>query len=138
MAKESKLDGNHPFGAILVKDSEVILSAKNSVSTDQDPTQHAELKLASAAAKKYSKDFLKDCTLYTSTEPCCMCAGAIYWVGIRTVVFGCSAKTLGDMAGGSLVIPCNEIFSKGKNVTTVIGPINESKSKMVHLDFWKK
>lgn len=127
---------DHPFGAVLVHQNKIILSAQNSVVTDQDVTQHAELKLVSLASRQLSSKILKESTLVTSTEPCAMCAGAIYWAGIRKVVFGCSAKSLGDLAGGSLLIPCEHIFSFGANATNIQGPINEEKYKQVHVGYW--
>ncbi len=127
---------DHPFGAVLVYQNKLILSAQNSIVTDKDVTQHAELKLVSLASKQLPLKILKKCTLVTSTEPCAMCAGAIYWAGIRKVVFGCSAHTLGVLAGGSLLIPCEHIFSKGVEETFIQGPINEEKYKEVHKGFW--
>jgi tRNA(Arg) A34 adenosine deaminase TadA len=136
LAKNSVVSGNHPFGAVLVYKNQVILKAQNTVITDNDVTQHAELKLISLASKTLSSDVLKDCTLISSTEPCAMCAGAIYWSGIRNVVFGCSAKTLSEIAGDSLLVPCNHLFSFGAEKIHIIGPINEEICKQVHVGFW--
>ncbi len=69
---------NHPFGSILVIDDKEVVSAENSVITDKDVTRHAELNLVSLASKQYSSDELNHAVLYTSTEPCAMCCGAIY------------------------------------------------------------
>jgi len=79
--------GNHPFGALLVKDGEILLTAENSVESDHDCTCHAELNLISQATRQYSAESLAGCALYTSTEPCAMCAGAIFWAGIPLVVY---------------------------------------------------
>lgn len=57
-----------------------------------------------------------------------MCAGAIYWAGIPKVVYGCSAKTIGKITGGNLVIPCREIFARRKNRVEVVGPILEEEA----------
>lgn len=73
--------GNEPFGAVLVKDGAVILRAENSVFTGRDMTNHAEMNLVKLAAQHYDAAFLADCTLYSSTEPCAMCAGGDLLVG---------------------------------------------------------
>ena len=67
---------------MLVKDGEVLLRVENSVFTGHDMTNHAEMNLVKLSAQSYDTAFLADCTLYTSTEPCAMCAGAIYWSGL--------------------------------------------------------
>jgi len=65
-----------------------------------------------------------------------MCSGAIYWSGISTVVYGCPADTLGDIAGGSFVVSCRELFSKGKRAVEVIGPVLPEEGAEVHRNFW--
>lgn len=136
LALQAREAGNHPFGALLVNDDQIVLESQNCVITSKDVTLHAELKLVSEASQKFSKDFLKKCVLYTSTEPCAMCAGAIYWASIRKVVFGLRAKTLGELAHGSLVVSCNQIFSFGKDKVKVLGPVLEEDAKRPHIDFW--
>ena len=136
LATQARQHGNHPFGALLVHDGNVILIAENTVNTDRDQTRHAELNLVSMAARQFDAEILSNTILYTSTEPCAMCAGAIYWTGIRTVVYGCSAELLGAIAEGGLVIPCREIFARGTEVIEVIGPILEDEAQKVHEGFW--
>lgn len=136
LAQAAREHGNHPFGALLVRENRVVLTAENSVMSSRDVTHHAELNLVSQASRQFSAQEMAEMTLYTSTEPCAMCAGAIYWAGMRTVVFGCSAETLGRLAGGSLVIPCTTIFAHGAQPTQVIGPILEHEAEKVHHGFW--
>ncbi len=89
VARRARTNGNHPFGALLVgPDGEVVAEAENHVVSQRDPTRHAELVLVSDVARNWPADFLSKSTLYTSTEPCAMCAGAIYWAGIGRVVYG--------------------------------------------------
>jgi tRNA(Arg) A34 adenosine deaminase TadA len=72
--------GNHPFGAVLVDDhNQVVLQAENTVVTERDCTGHAETNLMRQASQRFSPEQLATYTLYTSTEPCAMCAGAIHW-----------------------------------------------------------
>ena len=129
--------GNHPFAAILVKDGSILLSAENTVDTEHDCTQHAELRLVSQASRKYDGETLSQCILYTSAEPCHMCAGAIYWSGISTVVYGCSDDTLSKYAGKEFSIPCEEILPASAGII-VIGPLLEKEAEEVHIDFSKK
>ena len=91
LARRAIEHGNHPFGALLLSDGKIVAEAENTVLVDKDPTQHAELRLVSSASRKLSHAVILGSTLYTSTEPCAMCAGAIYWTGVRRVVFGTSA-----------------------------------------------
>ena len=86
-ARLARAAGNHPFGAVLADaDGTVVLSAQNTVVTDSDVTGHAESNLVRLASTTLGRD-LRGYALYTSTEPCAMCAGAIYWAGISKVVF---------------------------------------------------
>ncbi|EFC46667.1 purine deaminase [Naegleria gruberi] len=152
LSKESCNDhGNHPFGALLIDNdtNEIILEAHNTVHTENDRTRHAELNLSSMASKKYPRDYLTNCTMYTSTEPCIMCAGAIFWVGIGKVVYACPASRLREIVrrkqdgnnlknSGSLTIACREIFeerSEGLNIP-LIGPIMEEEAAAVHESYW--
>jgi tRNA(Arg) A34 adenosine deaminase TadA len=128
LSEQARQKGNHPFGALLVKDGQVILTAENTVNTERDCTGHAELNLVRNASQQFDAETLSKCILYASTEPCAMCAGSIYWAGIPKVVYGCAAETLGKLAGSSLVIPCREIFARGKNRVEVIGPVLEEEA----------
>ncbi len=137
LSRQAREAGNHPFGALLAVDGRVILTAQNSVNTAHDTTHHAELNLVSAATRQFDAATLARAVLYTSTEPCVMCAGAIFWAGISTVVYGCAAETLGALAGGALVIPCRDIFTRGNPQVQVIGPILEAEAAQLHQDFWQ-
>lgn len=85
LSKSAMKHGDEPFGSLLMKGGEIILRAENSVFTGHDMTNHAEMNLVKLAATQYDTAFLGECTLYTSTEPCAMCSGAIYWSGIACV-----------------------------------------------------
>ncbi len=129
--------GNEPFGAVLVKEGAVILRAENTIFTESDPTGHAETNLVRLAGAAYSAEFLADCTLYTSTEPCAMCAGAIYWSGIGRMVYACSEKRLkAIVGGGGLNLPSREVFARGARAVEVIGPVLEDEAVAVHLAYW--
>lgn len=78
---------------------DIVVECENSVVTDKDITAHAELALVRKASKALAPAFLQTLTLYTSTEPCAMCAGAIFWSGIPRVVYGCSETSLYALTG---------------------------------------
>ena len=82
LASESVMRGGGPFGAVIVKDGEIIAGNSNSVTIDNDPTAHAEVNTIRKACKKLGTFDLSGCTIYTSCEPCPMCLGAIYWAKI--------------------------------------------------------
>lgn len=94
------IKGGGPFGALVSKDGEIISESFNRVVLNRDPTAHAEiLAIRQAAAVLKSYD-LGDCILYASCEPCPMCLGAIYWAGIKKVVYACD-RTDAEAAGFS-------------------------------------
>jgi tRNA(Arg) A34 adenosine deaminase TadA len=138
LAKQASAAGNHPFGALLVDDmGNVVLTAENSVHSTHDSTAHAELNLMRAvgAAQKETPFDPRRCVLYTSTEPCAMCCGAIYWTGVRTVVYGCPASLLEVLAGQSLLMSCTSLFMHGVETTDVIGPVCLEEALLVHKQY---
>lgn len=80
--------GGGPFGAVIVKDGEIIAESANSVTSDNDPTAHAEVNAIRMAAKKLNNYDLSGCEIYSSCEPCPMCLGAIYWARIDRLYYG--------------------------------------------------
>jgi tRNA(Arg) A34 adenosine deaminase TadA len=141
IARKSRKNGNHPFGSILVdQEGQILMEAENTVVTGKDSTGHSETNLMRLASGQYDSDFLSKCTIYTSTEPCPMCAGAIFWGNIRRVVYGLSQEGLYGMIGGDseedLLLPCREIFAKGKKPIEIVGPILEVEAREVHIGFW--
>jgi tRNA(Arg) A34 adenosine deaminase TadA len=137
LAKSAQEKGNHPFGALLVIDNKIAFTAENSVITDNDITRHAEQNLVSKVTQELNPESLSRSILYTSTEPCAMCTGAIFWSGISQIVYGCSAVVLGEIAGGAFVVPCRELLKYGKRQINVIGPVLEDQGAAIHHNFWK-
>jgi len=143
VAQDAREHGNHPFGAILVdENNQVVLNAENTVVTGSDCTGHAETNLMRLASQHFSEDQLARCTLYTSTEPCAMCAGAIYWGNVRRVVYALSEMALYEIAGPSpdrLLLPCREVFARTQRPTEVEGPASElnAEARGVHEGFWQ-
>ena len=92
LASESVRNGGGPFGAVVVKDGEIIAGSSNSVTIDLDPTAHAEVNTIRKACRKLGTFDLSGCTIYTSCEPCPMCLGAIYWAHIDRIYYGNTRK----------------------------------------------
>ena len=136
LATQAVSQGDEPFGALLAVDEQVRLTARNLVNTASDPTRHAELVLASEAYRRFGAEMLLRATLYTSTEPCAMCCGAIYWTHIPRVVYGCSATALSMLTHGSLVIPSRQLFGRGRRPVEVIGPVLEAEALALHRAYW--
>jgi guanine deaminase len=88
LAVEGIKKGGGPFGAMITKEGRVLSEAYNEVVFTVDPTAHAEILAIRKACEIKGTHDLSDCTIYTSCEPCPMCLGAIYWAGIKNVVYG--------------------------------------------------
>ncbi len=97
LAKQSIDNAGGPFGAVIVKDGEIIAETSNSVTKDNDPTAHAEVNCIRMACKKLNTFMLDGCEIYASSEPCPMCFGAIYWAHIDKIYY---AGTREDAAFG--------------------------------------
>jgi tRNA(Arg) A34 adenosine deaminase TadA len=144
VAKRSRAGGDHPFGSVLADSGGRLLmeQANGFLSEGGDRTAHAERLLASRAARTYDVKFLARCTLYTSAEPCAMCAGAIYWAGIGRVVYGQTEKALKEQTGAheenpTLDLPCHIVFAAGQRTTEVVGPLLEGEAAELQADFWR-
>lgn len=94
LAKENEKQGGQPYGAVIVKDGEIISTGVNQMHLKTDPTAHAELLAIQEAARKLNTLDLSDCELYASGEPCPMCLATIYWANIKTVYYAEEATGL--------------------------------------------
>jgi tRNA(Arg) A34 adenosine deaminase TadA len=134
--------GHHPFGALLVApDHETVLIEQGNV----DSVNHAEAVLARAAAASHPSEFLWACTLYTTVEPCCMCAGTQYWANIGRLVYGMDERRLLGITGNhaenpTLDLPCREVFAHGQKAIRVWGPVPEVEGEIagLHERFWRR
>lgn len=140
VAANARAHGNHPFGALLADPSgRVLLEAENTVNTERDGTGHAETNLIRLATRMLTPEALATATLYASTEPCPMCAGAIYWGGVRRVVFCVGEDALyGLMPPGAWALPLHtrDVLSHAAHAVEVIGPLHEAEGLAVHAGFW--
>jgi tRNA(Arg) A34 adenosine deaminase TadA len=144
LARRARGHGNHPFGALLVdRDGTVLIETENGFQPDRDGTAHAERLLATQACKTFDRPMLFRCTIYSSAEPCAMCAGAIYWAGIGRVVFGLSERRLKAIIGShadnpTLDLPCRDVFAAGQRSTEVLGPLLEDEAAALHAGAWDR
>jgi guanine deaminase len=126
LAKENiKLNNGGPFGSVVVKNGQIIGRGINSVTTENDPTAHAEINAIREACSVLNSFQLDDCDIYTSCEPCPMCLGAIYWARPRRIIFAASQEDAGkagfddsriyhefSLPGEMRTIPSEQILQK--------------------------
>ena len=142
LARRAREKGNHPFGALLVDErGSVLLEDENTAVAGGDRIGHAEINLVRTACARFEPELLQGCTLYASTEPCAMCAGAIYWSGIARVVFALSSASLGavlsdEVRASTLALSCRDVFARGGRTVEVEGPMLEEQALEVHQGFW--
>lgn len=142
VARRAMAMGRHPFGALLVApDGDTVLAEQGNI----DTVQHAEATLARWAALNYPADYLAQCTLVTTFEPCAMCAGTVYWANIGRVVYGAEEAALLALTGDhpenpTLSLPCRDVFARGQKAIEVIGPVPEVADELVatHQGFWQQ
>lgn len=96
LSVENVRQGGGPFGAVIVKDREIIATGVNRVTASHDPTAHAEINAIRAACRKLGTFNLSGCELFSSCEPCPMCLGAVYWAHIDRVYYGSSKQDAAD------------------------------------------
>jgi len=131
LARTATSEGNPPFGAILVHGDSILLQVTNTSRTTGDITRHAESGLISDASRQFGRKFLAECCLYTSSEPCVMCTGAIRWAGIPRVVYG----TPQNLHGRFQEIPCREVLERIAPEIEVVGPILQEEGAKIRSSF---
>jgi tRNA(Arg) A34 adenosine deaminase TadA len=142
IAARSMAMGHHPFGAILVgPDHETVLLEQGNVST----VDHAEAVLARTADMNFTPAYLWGCTLYTTVEPCAMCAATQYWANIGRLVYGLDERRLLDLTGSSaenptLDVPARYIYAHSQKAIQVTGPVAEVEEEIaeLHRGFWNR
>lgn len=123
LAKQARLAGERPFGAVLVNNGEVVAEAQDQCRVLNDPTAHAELRLISSYCHSSGKFDLNGATIYTCAEPCVMCSGAIKWAGISRVVFSVSQAQLQAISAGRSKPTCAELVNSGGRHIEVVGSL---------------
>ncbi|MBI3561532.1 MAG: nucleoside deaminase [Gammaproteobacteria bacterium] len=139
-AAAARAAGNHPFAAIIVDVKGTVLAAAYNAH-HSDRTGHAEMMALRQASASWPIERLRNATLYTSAEPCAMCAGAAYWTGICRVVYALSEQRLLQLTGNhpqnpTLSLPCRQVFAAGQREVEVMGPMLEDEAAVPHEGFW--
>lgn len=105
-------EGDAPYGAVIVKDNEVVAVAHNTVRRDNDPSAHAEINAIRSLTAKLKNPSLEGYSIYTTGEPCPMCATACVWSGLSEIVYGASIQDLISANQSQISISCEEIIDK--------------------------
>jgi tRNA(Arg) A34 adenosine deaminase TadA len=123
LARQAREQGADPFGAVLVIDGSVRHQSRDRSVEMADPTFHAELSVISEYCRAQQQFALEGATLYTSSEPCPMCAGTIHWARISRVVFSVSQVMIQQRSGGRPKIDCAAIINAGHRQIEIVGPL---------------
>lgn len=139
LARYATTHGGAPFGALLVRDGKVLAEFSNCDRATGDVTKHAETGLISAFSPKIDRATFAKATLYTSSEPCTMCCGAIRFAGIGRVVFGTQEASFEDVMGvpePPRPLRSREVLERIAPQTKVLGPLMEEEGLKVHEEYW--
>ncbi|AGB39909.1 nucleoside deaminase [Natronococcus occultus] len=132
LAREAADRGDRPFGSVLVRDDEVVASASNRVVTANDVRRHPELHLAYRACREFEPEERAETVMYTSTEPCPMCAGGMIRAGFDRVVYSVGGDEIGAVTGHEPPVRAATIL---EDVTDVLGPVLNEEGRRVHEEF---
>ncbi len=122
LAKAARENGQEPFGAVLVKDYELMAEGGNQIYALSDPTAHAENALIRDYCQKHKIMNLEGYHLYCSTEPCMLCAGAVFWARVSKIVFSVSQEMLQKISGGSTKTDCRTLLQPHPWIE-ILGPM---------------
>jgi len=143
LAQDARARGGAPYGALIADAAGAVVAQHGNTSDVDggDPTDHAETVSLREAWRVLGDDGINRATLYASTEPCTMCAGAAYWTGIGRVVYGMSNRRLFDFTGddpqrASFALPCRDVLQHGWRPIEVIGPLLEDEAAQAHQGYW--
>ena len=130
--------GNEPFGAVLVKDGEIVFTNENQIYTGSDPTYHAEAGLLRNFCSAERITDLTDYTLYSSCEPCFMCCGAMVWVKLGRLVYAASDIDLCNIIGETGNDCCEVVFSRSAHHPQVTGGVLREESLGILNSYFSK
>ncbi|MDG4873698.1 nucleoside deaminase [Mesorhizobium sp. WSM4935] len=141
VAREAAAHGHHPFGCVLVGPDDRVLMRQGNL----DTVRHAETELARRAADAYEPEFLWQCTLVSTFEPCAMCSGTMYWANIGRLVYEVEETSLLALTGDheenpTMNLASRTVFASGQKKIEVFGPFPEIADELLapHRDFWKR
>ena len=130
--------GNEPFGAVLVKDGEIVYTNENQIYTRHDPTFHAEMGLLRRFCEETGITDLSDYTLYSSCEPCFMCCGAMVWTKLGRLVYGASDMDLCEILGVQGAKCCETVFGASHADIEVTGGVLREEALKVLKSYFSK
>lgn len=136
LSKAAVAHGNEPFGAVLVKDGEIVFSNENQIHTRHDPTFHGEAGLIREFCSQTGITDLRAYTLYTSCEPCFMCSGAMVWAKLGRLVYGASSQELESIFGEEGCSPSRIVFERSGWKPQVLGGILREECFAVLKDYF--
>jgi tRNA(Arg) A34 adenosine deaminase TadA len=132
LAREAMDRGDRPYGSVLVRDDAVVMTESNRVYTADDVRRHPELHLAYRACRELDPDERAETVLYTSTEPCPMCAGGMTYAGFARVVYSVGSDELATFTGRAPSVRSAEILD---GVTEVVGPVSNDRGRRIHREY---
>jgi tRNA(Arg) A34 adenosine deaminase TadA len=133
LAREAVARGDRPFGSVLVRDDEIVMEASNRVNTEDDIRRHPELHLAHRAVRELDAETRARTVLYTSTEPCPMCAGGLRQAGLARIVYSVSGDELREFTGGEPTVDSAEVLD---GITDVRGGVRNDEGRELHAEFF--
>ena len=136
LSQQAVAHGNEPFGAVLVKGGELVYSNENQIYTRHDPTFHAEAGLLREFCRETGITDLRDCTLYSSCEPCFMCSGAMVWVKLGRLVYGASNRDLEEIPGQDGCDCSSMVFSHSGHCPDVTAGVLREECRQVLQDYF--
>ncbi len=130
--------GGGPFGACIVnEEGRVVACEGNSVVKGHSPVRHAEINAIEKACRKRKNHLLKNCTIYSTTEPCPMCFGAIHWAGIGKIVYGTEIKDAKKAGLRELCISAERMKRMGKSRVKIMGGFLKEEAKTI-FEEWRR
>ena len=132
LAREATNRGDRPFGSVLVHDNTVVMADSNRVLTENDIRRHPELHLAYRACREYDPGTRSETVMYTSTEPCPMCASGMATAGFGRVVYSVGSDEIAEFTDNKTSVRSAEILS---GVSDVVGPVLNDDGRQIHEEF---
>jgi tRNA(Arg) A34 adenosine deaminase TadA len=126
LALEAAKKGDAPYGAVIVKDDEVFAVGYNTVHRDNDPSAHAEINVIRSLTAQLKNPSLQGYSIYTTGEPCPMCATACVWTGVSEIIYAVSIQDLISLNQSQIHISCEEVIAKSfRNIKVTKGVLKD-------------
>jgi tRNA(Arg) A34 adenosine deaminase TadA len=131
LAREAGKRGDEPFGSVLVRDDRIVMRDSNRVHTESDIRRHPELHLAHRACREYDPAERAEMVMYTSTEPCPMCAGGIAQAGFGRVVYSVGGDEIGEFTAAAPAVRSADVLDD----VDVVGPLANDQGRQIHREY---